>query len=104
MEVGTPHLDHLLQKAVERGVTSHTEVPRLLCCKSLRSCGWEIKTADEGSRTAKNLRPAVCFSALKDSLAEHFLERRVALLDLLEARHAEADHAFLDGLALELDG
>src|SRR5262245_49478949 len=48
-------------------------------------------------------RPAGCFSGLKDSLAKDFFERGLAFLDLLETGHAEADHALLDRLALQLD-
>src|SRR6516164_1987074 len=37
------------------------------------------------------------FSDLKDSLAKHFFEGRLALLDLLETGHPQAHHTFLDG-------
>src|ERR1019366_6954760 len=42
--------------------------------------------------------------ALQHRLPDDLLDRRHAVLDLLEARAAEGDHALLETLPLDLDG
>src|SRR4029079_15611150 len=62
-------------------------------------------TPPSSTATAWRSTPGRCAPrASQNSLPEDFLDGRDAVLDLLEAAHAEGEHSLLEGLALDLDG
>src|SRR5262245_10033761 len=76
----------------------------VVMCRSVPA--WSTRVFSSWWRVTPMVSPClpVGGGVLEDGLADHFLDGRQAVADLLQAGLAQGDHPFVHGLLLELHG